>query len=147
LFHLLLSYPFCSVPAFDWLSAGDGLEHHIGESGHHGESYAGSSSSDEGGSGREEEVTEICSGEEDEAPITAEEVASPNPEEDGPPPFPVDDDEFIDREVYAAAADTLARQMHSAAVTEGPEIYVPPESLYLKRLALLFYLKSLLFSK
>jgi hypothetical protein len=32
----------------------------------------------------------------------------------------------------------FASEMHSAAVPEAPRIYVPPESLYVKRLALLF---------
>jgi hypothetical protein len=52
---------------------------------------------------------------------------------DGPLPFPVDADECIGGEVdAAAAAETLAKEMHSTAVPEAPRIYVPPESFYVK---------------
>jgi hypothetical protein len=61
---------------------------------------------------------------------------------DGPSLFPGDDDDFVDGKAYASAAKNLAKEMHSAAVPEAPRIYVPPESLYVKRLALL---QSILF--
>jgi hypothetical protein len=59
------------------------------------------------------------------------------PSDDGLPPSPVDDDEYLDGDVYATAAENFASEMHSAAVPEAPRIYVPPESLYVKQLALL----------
>jgi hypothetical protein len=59
------------------------------------------------------------------------------PSDDGLPPSPVDDDEYLDGDVYAAAAENFASKMHSAAVPKAPRIYVPPESLYVRQLALL----------
>jgi hypothetical protein len=55
---------------------------------------------------------------------------------------PGDHDDFVDGKAYASAAENLAKEMHSAAVPEAPRIYVPPESLFVKRLALL---QSILF--
>jgi hypothetical protein len=55
----------------------------------------------------------------------------------GPSSYPDDADDCLDGDVYAAAAEAFAKEMHSAAVPEAPKIYVPPESHYVKRLAIL----------
>jgi hypothetical protein len=73
-------------------------------------------------------------------PLFWSEDGLPNsPGDDGPEPVPVGDDQYIDGEAYAAAARSLADEMQQAAAADGPRVYVPPPSLYVTRLALLFH--------
>jgi 2-keto-4-pentenoate hydratase/2-oxohepta-3-ene-1,7-dioic acid hydratase in catechol pathway len=101
------------------------------------ESGSGSSSFEGGASDSvEDDEEDDASEQEDEQAKTG---APPIPAEDGPPffcsedcpePIPVDNDEYIDGEVYAAAAESFADEMHNAAAPEAPKIYIPPPSLY-----------------
>jgi hypothetical protein len=48
-------------------------------------------------------------------------------------PIPVNDDGLMHGEVYAAASESFAEELHNAAAPEAPKIYIPPPSLYVKR--------------
>jgi hypothetical protein len=107
-----------------------------------------------GGGPEEDDGEEVASEEDDELggadappdsldggpPLFRSEDGLPiSPGGDGPEPVQVGDDENIDREAYAAAARSLADEMQQAAAADGPRVYVPPPSLYVTRLALLFH--------
>jgi hypothetical protein len=112
---------YSRVAANDWGSSGEALDSRREDSRAYGESDPGISSWDRGASGSEED-------DEDDS----------GSEPYDPPPISTDGGEFLGGEGNTASAETFATVIHCAAAPEASNNYVPPRSLYVKRLAPLF---------